>query len=102
MSGRHNAPFPLDGGRVGDGGARAAVDVLGAGGGTASGANQGAIEPSPPPNPPPSRGRASAGLARPLVMGVINVTPDSFSDGGRFIDPAEALGHARALIAAGA
>ncbi|HEX6861089.1 MAG TPA: dihydropteroate synthase [Caulobacteraceae bacterium] len=35
-------------------------------------------------------------------MGVVNVTPDSFSDGGRFIDPGAALAHARRLIAEGA
>jgi dihydropteroate synthase len=35
-------------------------------------------------------------------MGVVNVTPDSFSDGGRFADTAGAVAHARALIAAGA
>lgn len=35
-------------------------------------------------------------------MGVVNVTPDSFSDGGRWSDPQAALAHARALIAAGA
>ncbi len=39
---------------------------------------------------------------RPLVMGVINVTPDSFSDGGRFVDPAAAVAHGRALLAEGA
>jgi len=39
---------------------------------------------------------------RPLVMGVLNVTPDSFSDGGRFLDPALALQHARELMEAGA
>jgi dihydropteroate synthase len=39
---------------------------------------------------------------RPLVMGIVNVTPDSFSDGGRFADPSAALAHARALISAGA
>jgi dihydropteroate synthase len=38
----------------------------------------------------------------PLIMGVVNVTPDSFSDGGRFQDPASAILHARALIAEGA
>lgn len=38
----------------------------------------------------------------PRVMGIVNVTPDSFSDGGRFVDPATAFAHARALIAAGA
>lgn len=36
------------------------------------------------------------------VMGIVNVTPDSFSDGGRYLDPGEALAHARRLIAAGA
>jgi dihydropteroate synthase len=41
-------------------------------------------------------------LERPLVMGVINVTPDSFSDGGRFLAPDSALEHARQLIAEGA
>jgi dihydropteroate synthase len=41
-------------------------------------------------------------LRRPIVMGVLNVTPDSFSDGGRFLDPAAAIGQARAMIAAGA
>jgi len=39
---------------------------------------------------------------RPLVMGILNVTPDSFSDGGRFIDPHAALAHARQVIAEGA
>jgi dihydropteroate synthase len=36
------------------------------------------------------------------VMGVVNVTPDSFSDGGRFLDPAAALARARELRASGA
>ena len=39
---------------------------------------------------------------RPLIMGVLNVTPDSFSDGGRYLDPASALAHARKLIDDGA
>jgi dihydropteroate synthase len=39
---------------------------------------------------------------RPLVMGVLNLTPDSFSDGGKFIDPERAIAHARAMIAEGA
>ena len=39
---------------------------------------------------------------RPLVMGIVNVTPDSFSDGGRFATLPAALAHARALIEAGA
>ncbi|MBQ9917631.1 MAG: dihydropteroate synthase [Microbacterium sp.] len=37
-----------------------------------------------------------------LVMGIVNVTPDSFSDGGRFLDPDVAIAHARALHAQGA
>lgn len=36
------------------------------------------------------------------VMGVVNVTPDSFSDGGRFLDPAAAAAHAIELVAEGA
>jgi dihydropteroate synthase len=35
-------------------------------------------------------------------MGVLNVTPDSFSDGGRFLDPREAIAHGRRLAAEGA
>src|SRR5258705_12362600 len=38
----------------------------------------------------------------PAVMGVLNVTPDSFSDGGRYLDPDRALEHALAMEAAGA
>jgi dihydropteroate synthase len=39
---------------------------------------------------------------RPSVMGVLNVTPDSFSDGGRFVDPADAVAHARRMVDEGA
>ena len=39
---------------------------------------------------------------RPLVMGVLNVTPDSFSDGGRFADPRAAVEHAVAMATEGA
>src|SRR4051812_41053546 len=39
---------------------------------------------------------------RPLIMGVLNVTPDSFSDGGRFPDVDGAVAHAREMIEAGA
>lgn len=39
---------------------------------------------------------------RLLVMGILNVTPDSFSDGGRFADPAAALAHAEEMVEAGA
>lgn len=39
---------------------------------------------------------------RTLVMGILNVTPDSFSDGGLWSDPARALDHARSMVADGA
>jgi dihydropteroate synthase len=39
---------------------------------------------------------------RPAVMGVVNVTPDSFSDGGRFASPGEAIAHGRRLVDEGA
>ncbi|MDE2229425.1 MAG: dihydropteroate synthase [Alphaproteobacteria bacterium] len=41
-------------------------------------------------------------LDRPRIMGILNVTPDSFSDGGRFLDPERAIAHGRALVEAGA
>ncbi|KFI27103.1 dihydropteroate synthase [Haematobacter massiliensis] len=41
-------------------------------------------------------------LDHPVVMGILNVTPDSFSDGGRHDAPDAALNHARSMIAAGA
>src|ERR1700686_82532 len=39
---------------------------------------------------------------RPLLMGVLNLTPDSFSDGGVWTDPARAVDHALAMLAGGA
>ena len=39
---------------------------------------------------------------RTVVMGILNVTPDSFSDGGRYLDPAAALDHAQAMAETGA
>lgn len=39
---------------------------------------------------------------RAVVMGVLNVTPDSFSDGGAFLSPPQAIAHAEAMVAAGA
>jgi dihydropteroate synthase len=41
-------------------------------------------------------------LGRPAVMGVLNVTPDSFSDGGHFLDPAAAIEQAKRMAAEGA
>ncbi|WP_407184320.1 dihydropteroate synthase [Bradyrhizobium centrosematis] len=62
---------------------------------------------SPPKTVPPA-GSAGPDLLRtllqrpiPAVMGVLNVTPDSFSDGGEFIAPEQALARARAMIEAG-
>jgi dihydropteroate synthase len=41
-------------------------------------------------------------FTRPLIMGVINITPDSFSDGGQFLDTNEAVKHALELVSEGA
>jgi dihydropteroate synthase len=56
------------------------------------------------PRPTPGAGllRGLLGKGRPQVMGVLNVTPDSFSDGGRFLDPAAAIAQAQRLAAEGA
>ena len=43
-----------------------------------------------------------ADVPDPIVMGVVNVTPDSFSDGGQWLDPEAAVAHGRALVAQGA
>ena len=42
------------------------------------------------------------GLRRPAVMGILNVTPDSFSDGGAFLSPDAAVAHAAQMVAEGA
>jgi dihydropteroate synthase len=47
-------------------------------------------------------GRFRLLLDRPLIMGVVNITPDSFSDGGRFLDPAAAIAQAHKLVEDGA
>jgi dihydropteroate synthase len=61
------------------------------------------------PRPAPATATRQHPLLRPLlerpypaVMGVLNVTPDSFSDGGRFIDPAQAIAQAQRMVAEGA
>jgi dihydropteroate synthase len=61
------------------------------------------------PTAPTPRPRATADTAsllgvtdRTLVMGVVNVTPDSFSDGGEWFEPEAALAHGREVLAAGA
>jgi dihydropteroate synthase len=52
--------------------------------------------------PSPDALSARFALGRPLVMGILNVTPDSFSDGGQFLDPATAISHAGEMAAEGA
>lgn len=47
-------------------------------------------------------GRFALSLARPLIMGVVNLTPDSFSDGGNHATPRAAIAHAQRLIEEGA
>jgi len=49
-----------------------------------------------------SCGKSKFDLARPLVMGIVNVTPDSFSDGGRHASTAAAIAHAHRLVEDGA
>lgn len=54
---------------------------------------------------PPERWITSRGtidLSRPVVVGILNVTPDSFSDGGQYLEPDAALRHADSLLEAGA
>jgi dihydropteroate synthase len=41
-------------------------------------------------------------FTRPLIMGVVNITPDSFSDGGKFLDPNQAIAHSLSLVKEGA
>lgn len=47
-------------------------------------------------------GKHTLDLSCPIIMGILNVTPDSFSDGGRFLDPQRALDHAHAMVEQGA
>jgi dihydropteroate synthase len=49
-----------------------------------------------------AHGGRLSGYGRTLVMGIVNVTPDSFSDGGVFFDPDTAITHARQLVEEGA
>jgi dihydropteroate synthase len=61
------------------------------------------MTPSAPSSPRRLRcGRFELDLSRPLIMGILNVTPDSFSDGGRFVDPHDAFEHAWSMVHQGA
>jgi dihydropteroate synthase len=55
-----------------------------------------------PPRSPAGLPASLTGLGRTLVMGVVNVTPDSFSDGGDYLDPRLAVAHGIELVADGA
>ncbi|MFT5033006.1 MAG: dihydropteroate synthase, partial [Bacteroidia bacterium] len=57
--------------------------------------------PQPPAQILSCAGRA-IDLSQPHVMGILNVTPDSFSDGGRFVSRDTSLRHAAAMVAQGA
>lgn len=52
--------------------------------------------------PPLEAGSRQLGFGRPQVMGILNVTPDSFSDGGKYSDPAAAVTRAHELMKQGA
>jgi dihydropteroate synthase len=60
----------------------------------------------PPPRPSPMKGEgvrfAGLALERPVLMGIVNVTPDSFSDGGRHLDPGVAIAAGERMAAEGA
>jgi dihydropteroate synthase len=64
------------------------------------------VSPSAPmahPDPSPAGGAAPRAAADPFtVMGIVNVTPDSFSDGGSYLDPEAAIAHGLALAGEGA
>ncbi|GIL41526.1 dihydropteroate synthase [Roseiterribacter gracilis] len=61
-----------------------------------------AVELDPALAAPLTQARAYPTGAWPLVMGIVNATPDSFSDGGQFFDPDAAIAHGRSLRAQGA
>jgi dihydropteroate synthase len=66
---------------------------------------QATVSPRPPtPDPRPflQAGRFRLALDHPLIMGVVNVTPDSFSDGGEHFGTEAAVAHARRLVDEGA
>ncbi len=58
------------------------------------------LDPDPPSHWLTARGTIA--LDRPIIVGILNITPDSFSDGGRFLSPEAALAQADRLLADGA
>jgi dihydropteroate synthase len=88
-------------------GSRAGLDALarlaeGTGLGELARALDAATAADVPPDPTMLGGRTFRWSERTYVMGVVNVTPDSFSDGGQHLERDAAVGHARALAEAGA
>ena len=61
-----------------------------------------AYAPSPSHFLGPSLSRLAGEGLNVAVMGIVNATPDSFSDGGAYLDPSRAIAHAEAMIQAGA
>ena len=59
------------------------------------------LSPSPPEKTIDCAGKL-LDLSRPRIMGVLNVTPDSFSDGGAFFTPENAVAHAEQMVNEGA
>lgn len=55
-----------------------------------------------PPLNPQFKALSEASRSKTLIMGVLNVTPDSFSDGGRYLDPQKALEHVSQMLQEGA
>jgi dihydropteroate synthase len=74
-----------------------ALEWAGREGGAVAAATFAALERLSAPRP----AFAGVTLDRPILMGIVNVTPDSFSDGGRFADADAAIRHGRALLDAG-
>jgi dihydropteroate synthase len=62
----------------------------------------GGVSPLHAPSPLKAEGWGGGDAGAPFVMGVVNATPDSFSDGGAFLDADRAVAHGLVLIAAGA
>ena len=76
-------------------GAKKALDAASAAPDPAEAARDVTPPPAPQPAPPlkPLTRNPLVLGARPLVMGIVNVTPDSFSDGGQFLDHGAAVAH---------
>lgn len=64
--------------------------------------NFGPIIPKNPPSSWLNCGKRSLDMSRVHIMGILNVTPDSFSDGGKFLKPDKALKHAKLMFDSGA